>query len=66
MLAGQKDFSGARSQFDALLNNSPNNAEIAVTAGMMSMQAKDFEAAQSYLTRALKLNPKDPNPVRFR
>ena len=65
MLAGQKNFPAARAQFDALLSNSPGNADVAVTAGMMLLQAKDFDGAEDYLTRALKLNPKDPNSVRF-
>jgi tetratricopeptide (TPR) repeat protein len=29
------------------------------------MQLQDFEGAETYLTQALKLNPKDPNSVRF-
>ena len=29
------------------------------------MQMQDFEGAETYLTQALKLNPKDPNAVRF-
>ena len=65
MLAGQKNFPAAREQFSTLVNNAPDNPDIAVTAGLMSMQLQDFEGAETYLTQALKLNPKDPNAVRF-
>ena len=65
MLAGQKNFPAARAQFNTLVNSAPNNPDMAVTAGLMSMQLQDFEGAETYLTQALKLNPKDPDAVRF-
>ncbi len=65
VLAGQKNFPAARSQFSTIVNNSPDNPDIAIGVGMASMQMQDFEGAETYLTQALKLNPKDPNAVRF-
>ncbi len=64
-LASQKNFPAARAQFNTIVNSAPNNPDVAVTVGIMSMQLQDFEGAEIYLTQALKLNPKDPNAVRF-
>ena len=65
VLASQKNFPAAREQFSALVKSSPDNPDMIVTAGLLSMQLQDFDGAENYLTQALKLNPKDPNAVRF-
>ncbi len=65
LLASQKDFPAAREQFSTLVKSSSDNPDMVVTVGLLSMQVQDFEGAENYLTQALKLNPKDPNAVRF-
>ncbi len=65
LLASQKDFPAARKQFSTLVKSSSDNPDMVVTVGLLSMQLQDFDGAENYLTQALKLNPKDPNAVRF-
>lgn len=65
LLASQKNFPAAREQFSTLVKSSPDNPDMIVTVGLLSMQLQDFDGAENYLTQALKLNPKDPNAVRF-
>jgi tetratricopeptide (TPR) repeat protein len=65
LLASQKDFPAAREQFSTLVKSSSDNPDMVVTVGLLSLQLQDYEGAENYLTQALKLNPKDPNAVRF-
>ena len=65
LLASEKNFPAAREQFSTLVKSSSDNPDMVVTVGLLSMQLQDFEGAENYLTQALKLNPKDPNAVRF-
>ncbi len=65
LLASQKDFPAAREQFSALVKSSSDNPDMIVTVGLLAMQLQDFDGAENYLTQALKLNPKNPNAVRF-
>lgn len=65
MLVSTRQYAEARKHFGILLGETPNNAEIAVAVATLSMQAKDYVAAEVQLKRALELKPKDPDAVRL-
>lgn len=65
MLVSTRQYAEARKQFEILLGETPNNAEIAVAVATLSMQAKDYLAAEAQLKRALQLKPKDADAVRL-
>lgn len=65
MLVTARRFPEARKQFEILLGEAPNNAEIAMAVATLSMQAKDYVAAEAQLRRALEIGHKDPDTVRM-
>lgn len=65
LLVGARRYPEARRQFEVLLGEAPNNAEIAMAVATLSMQAKDYVAAEAQLRRALEIGPKDPDTVRL-
>jgi len=65
LLVSARRFPEARKQFDVLLGEAPQNAEIAMAVATLSMQARDYVAAEAQLRRALEINPKDPDAVRL-
>ena len=64
-LIGEKNFPEARAQFQRLLDDNPQNPDIAVTVALLSIQINDLDAAETQLKRVLELNYKDPDSVRF-
>jgi tetratricopeptide (TPR) repeat protein len=64
-LIGEKKFPEARSEFQRLLDDNPQNPDIAVTVALLSVQINDLDAAEMQLKRVLELNYKDPDSVRF-
>ncbi len=64
-LIGDKKFPEARAQFQRLLDDNPQNPDIAVTVALLSVQINDLDAAEMQLKRVLELNYKDPDSVRF-
>jgi len=65
LLVAARRYPEARKQFEVLVGEAPNNAEIAMAVATLSMQAKDYAAAELQLRRALEINPKDPDAVRL-
>jgi tetratricopeptide (TPR) repeat protein len=63
-LIGEKKFPEARSEFQRLLDDNPQNPDIAVTVALLSVQINDLDAAEMQLKRVLELNYKDPDSVR--
>lgn len=64
-LTAEKRYEEARVEFQRLLEAHPENADIAVTVALLSMQMKDLDAAETQLKRVLELDYKDPDSVRF-
>jgi tetratricopeptide (TPR) repeat protein len=64
-LIGEKKYPEARVQFQQLLDDNPQNPDIAVTVALLSVQINDLDAAETQLKRVLELNYKDPDSVRF-
>jgi tetratricopeptide (TPR) repeat protein len=65
LLVAARRYPEARKQFEVLVGEAPNNPEIAMAIATLSMQAKDYEAAELQLRRALEIKPKDPDAVRL-
>jgi tetratricopeptide (TPR) repeat protein len=65
LLVSAQRYPEARKQFEILLGEAPNNAEIAMAVATLSMQAKDYAAADIQLQRALEIGAKDPDMVRM-
>ncbi len=64
-LTAEKKYPEARVEFQKLLEDNPENADIAVTVALLSLQINDFDAAEVQLKRVLELNYKDEDSVRF-
>ncbi|HTT38493.1 MAG TPA: tetratricopeptide repeat protein [Burkholderiales bacterium] len=65
LLINDKQLKEARAQYQLMLEDQPNNPDIVVTVGLLSMQLNDYDAAETYLKRALDLKYRDPDAVRF-
>ncbi len=65
LLVNQKKFDEARKQFEVLLREHPENADVTMAVALLAMQTKDYGAAEIQLKRALEINYKDPDAVRF-
>ncbi len=64
-LVSGKQLPEAKTQYEKLLEELPNHADLVVTTGLISLQLNDFSAAERHLRRALDLNYKDPEAVKF-
>jgi tetratricopeptide (TPR) repeat protein len=64
LVAGKK-YPEARAQFEQLLKEHPNNAEVVFSVAVLAMQLEDWSAAESNLKRLLDLGYRDRNAVRF-
>ena len=65
LLVSARRYPEARKQFEILVGEAPNNPEIAMAVATLSLQAKDYTAAELQLRRALEINPKEPDVVRL-
>ncbi len=65
LLVSEKKFSEAREQFEVLLANVPQNADVTMAVAMLAIQAKDYDAAETQLMHLLEINYKDPDAVRL-
>ena len=64
LVTGQK-YAEARGEFQALMKEFPDNPDVALAVGLLSLQLRDFDAAEAQLLRALETHYKDPDAVRF-
>ena len=65
LLVATKSFPEARRQFEVLVEDYPENADVGMAVALLAMQANDYEAAETQLQRVLKLNYKDPELARY-
>lgn len=65
LLVAARRHADARKQFEVLVGEAPNNPEIALAVATLSLQARDYVAAEVQLRRALEINPKDPDMIRL-
>lgn len=64
LLANEKDFAGARKEFEALVTAAPNTAEYYLALGILSIEMKDYASAEKNLNRTLELKYREPDTVR--
>jgi len=65
LLVTDKQYPEARTEFQALLREFPNNPDVTMAVGLLSLQLNDYDAAETQLLHALDTNYKDPDAVRF-
>jgi tetratricopeptide (TPR) repeat protein len=65
MLVSANQFDEARQQFAQLTAELPDNPDVHVAAGLLSLQMEDPERAETYLTRALEQGYRDSEMVRY-
>ena len=65
LLVSDKKYPEARAEFQSLLKEFPDNSEVTMAVGILSLQLNDFDAAETQLLHALETNYKDPDVVRF-
>jgi tetratricopeptide (TPR) repeat protein len=65
MLISAKQLPQARAQYQMMQEAQPANPDILVTIGLLSLQLDEFELADKSLKRALELNYRDPDTLRF-
>lgn len=65
MLVSANQFDEARDQFTYLTNEMPDNADVHVAAGLLSLQMGDPDHAETYLTRALDQGYRDAELIRY-
>ena len=65
MLVSDKKYREARSEFQSLVREFPDNSDVTVAVGLLSLQLNDYDVAYTQLTRSLDLDYKYPNAVRY-
>ncbi|MEI8384393.1 MAG: tetratricopeptide repeat protein [Nitrosomonadaceae bacterium] len=65
LLTAEKNYLQAREQFQKLLMENPANADIILAVGLLSMELRDYDAAEVNFKRVLELDYKDAGAVRF-
>lgn len=65
---GQKELAAgnvteARERFEELLDRYPAEAELHLILGLSALKAQDVSSAEAYLTKALELEPDDPEAL---
>ncbi len=65
LLVAERNYPGARKQFETLLGGAPDNPDVVFAVGVLAMQMQDYTGAQSYFTRLLTLRYQDPNLVKL-
>jgi tetratricopeptide (TPR) repeat protein len=64
-LVQEKQYPEAREEFKRLSVDFPDQADVPLAIGLLSMQLKDYDAAETYLRQALDRGVKDDDAVRF-
>lgn len=65
LLVNVKRYAEARQQFEVLVREYPQNAEVSMAVALLAVQSKDYDAAEAQLKRVLELDYKDPDAARL-
>jgi len=65
LLVNAKRYADARTQFEVLVKDYPQNAEVNMAVALLALQANDYDAAEVQLKRVLELDYKDPDAARL-
>ena len=65
LLVAAKRHAEARKQFEALVEQFPENADVTMAVALLAMQAADYDSAEAQMRRALDSGYGEPNLVRL-
>ena len=65
LLVLDKKTPEARAEFQSLLKAFPDSPEVLYSVGLLSVQLKDYDAGETYLSRLLQTRFRDKDGVRF-
>ena len=65
LLVAEKRIEPAREQFSRIEQETPDNADVAVTIGLLSLQLNDLDTAETKFKRAIALNYRDGDTLRY-
>jgi tetratricopeptide (TPR) repeat protein len=65
LLVAQKRFGEARAEFETLMAGAPDNTDMAFAVALLSLQLKDYDAAERYLKRLLDTDYRDKDGVKL-
>jgi tetratricopeptide (TPR) repeat protein len=65
LLVLDKKLPEARAQFESLLKAFPDTPEVLYSVGLLSVQLKDYDSGEKYLSQLLQTPFRDKNGVRF-
>ncbi|HUP95305.1 MAG TPA: tetratricopeptide repeat protein [Burkholderiales bacterium] len=65
LLVAVKRFPEARKQFEVLVEQFPQNADVTMAVALLAIQANDFEGAEKQLKRALEAGYAEPDVARL-
>ncbi len=65
LLVNAQKFDDARGEFQKLLREFPDNAQVSMAVALLSLQLRDFDAAEIQLKHVLDTDYKDPDTARF-
>ncbi|TMG75354.1 MAG: tetratricopeptide repeat protein [Betaproteobacteria bacterium] len=65
MLVAQKRFAEARAEFQKLMAGTPDSTDMAFAVALLSLQLKDYDAAERYLRGLLEGQYRDKDGVRL-
>ncbi len=65
LLVTDKKYPEARTEFQTLTREFPDNPDVTLAVGLLSFQLRDYDVAEAQLLRALETHYKDPDAVRF-
>jgi len=64
-LVAQKRFADARVEFERLMADAPDNTDLAFAVALLSLQLKDYDAAEKHLKQLLDTSYRDKDGVRL-
>jgi len=65
LLVNAQKFDEARGEFQKLLQEFPENAQVSMAVALLSLQLRDYDAAETQLKHVLDTDYKDPELARF-
>jgi len=65
LLVAQKRFGEARAEFQKLMAGAPDSTEVAFAVALLSLQLKDYDAAEKYLRGLIESPYRDKDGVRL-
>lgn len=65
LLVAEKRIEPAREQFSRIEQEAPNNADVAVTIGLLSLQLNDLDTADAKFKRAIALKYRDADTLHY-